>query len=254
MRLTRCGDIKSPNRRGKCWQGYESCPASSVQPPNVVQLHAKPAQSPMAEELGSEIRLLAAKIPCSELQVGCGMLRGQLEKVQYPSLKRFGCYIFFFFVEPALSSPLSMHLQPRGSFSAADRAPPRNNGRRSATEPSMSGGSYSVGSFPTSMAPRGLSGDFNQLLSPANPGSHSFGPEIVGVSLDNSQVGASYIRDYSAPRNSSEGTWGLLASNDLSRPGTQALQSGPGQGSPEFNSGLPQSGLQGGIFRGEDVR
>ncbi|KAI9770917.1 MAG: hypothetical protein M1840_002621 [Geoglossum simile] len=103
------------------------------------------------------------------------------------------------------------------------------------------------------MPPRGLSGDFNQLLSPANPASHSFSPEIVGVSLDNSQVGVSYIRDYSTTRNRSEGAWGLFASNELSHPGTQALQSGPGQGSPEFNSGLPQSNLQGNIFRGGDV-
>jgi hypothetical protein len=147
-----------------------------------------------------------------------------------------------------------MHPQPRGSFNAADRAPLRSSGRRSATESALSGGSYSVASFPASMPPRGLSGDFNQLLSPVNPVSHSFSPEIVGVNLDNSQVGASYIRDYSAARNSSEGTWGLFASNELSRPGTQALQSGPGPGSPEFNSGLPQSTLQGSIFRGEDVR
>ncbi|KAI9868731.1 MAG: hypothetical protein M1813_004582 [Trichoglossum hirsutum] len=99
---------------------------------------------------------------------------------------------------------------------------------------------------------RGLSGDFNQLLGPVNSGSHSFSPEVVGVSLDNSQVGTSYIRDYSASRNSPEGAWGLFAQNELSRSGTQALQAGPAQGSPEFNSGLSHSSLQGNIFRGED--
>jgi hypothetical protein len=147
-----------------------------------------------------------------------------------------------------------MHPQPRGSFNTADRAPTRSSGRRSDTDSPLPGGTYPMGSFPAMLPQRGLSGDFNQLLGPVNSGSHSFSPEVVGVSLDNSQVGTSYIRDYSASRNSPEGAWGLFAQNELSRSGTQALQAGPAQGSPEFNSGLSHSSLQGNIFRGEDER
>jgi hypothetical protein len=143
-----------------------------------------------------------------------------------------------------------MHPQPRGSFNAADRAPPRSSGGLSDTESPLSGVSYSMNSFPTMLPQRGLSGDFTQLLSPVNSGSHSFSPEIAGGPLDNSPVGASYARDYPASRNSPEGSWGLFASNELSRSGTQALQAGPVQGSSEFNSGLSQEN----IFRGEDER